>query len=546
MSFHLRPYQSDCLESIRFGHQEHNAICVELATGLGKTVIFTRYAAMHREYAPERNRVMVIAPQITLVSQAAAKLQKETGEWPEIEQGDNWSNEGQYRGDFVVASKQSLASNDRYKRFQDIGLVIIDECHYAATESYAQILKHFTDGGAQVLGVSATLRRHDNRAMGQLFEECVFQYGISDAISEGWLVPIKATVKQLDKLDLSKVETGITQFGKDFNQKQLSEKLENPEVIYEIAEATAEETRGQKTVLFCASVEEARAVSDLLNDQHKIKSAWICADGRCPKQQRQEAMESFTKGDVTHLANVGILTTGWDFPQLENIIMARPTRSKPLFTQMLGRVTRPLEGVVDFEGSTSITRQEAIRTSSKPVGRVIDLVDNSLSHKIVTAGDVLGGRWSLLSDEQIICRFCREEFSSRVLLSVHVSEEHAEEAMEAQAKDAEEIRAENKALEKALREQRARVKAEAKFRDQQVNVFGGAQAAAKCASIPKEMMSDKQKRYLWVLGAKWIDDAVCSKATAGRMIGQFQRGMSADEVYRLNARAIKWRREVGV
>ena len=548
MTFHLRDYQTDCLEAIRFGHQEHDSIAIELATGLGKTICFTRYAKQWNQFNMFDRRAMVIAPQITLIGQAAKKIYKETGQMPAVEQADQWSNEQQWaRSDFIVASKQTLCSNERYKRFSDVGLVIIDEAHYAATEAYAEVLTYFRERGAKVLGVSATLKRHDKAALGQLFDECVYQYGIQDAIADGWLVPLNVTCKQLKRLDLTSVGTANTQFGKDFNTRQLNEKLENVEVIYEIAAAVAEETRGHKTAIFCSSVEEARAVAELLEDQYSIKAGWICADTKkCSKQDREERLRSFTDPDgLTHLANVGILTTGWDYPALECIVMARPTKSLPLFTQIIGRVTRPVEGhqnvpVVDFEGSTAITRQEAIRMSKKPYGRVIDLVDASLKHKIVTTADVLGGRWYLVStaDGNCVCRFCLREFTSSMSLSLHVTSEHPEEAENIQKRGADELKAEDEILNEQLRQQRAARKAEAEFANQQVNPFGDPQSNTRMRS-QAVMATDKQRRYLWVLGFKDIDKFVFTKAQAGRMITQFKSGMAAEQVKRLNKLQVK-------
>ena len=544
MTFQLRDYQQDTLEAIRFGHQEHDSVCVELPTGTGKTIVFTRYAKMWNQYNMFDRRAMVIAPQITLIGQAAKKIQKETGQLPAIEQADQWSNESEWgKSDFIVASKQSLCSNERYKRFSDIGLVIIDECHFASTEAYSGMLDHFRGQGAKVLGVSATIKRHDKRALGQVFSECVYQYGIQEAIADGWLVPLNVRCKQLQKLNLKGVATTGTQFGTDFNAKQLNEKLENPEVIYEIAAAVAEETRGQKTAIFCSSVEEARAVADLLEDNYKIRSSWICADtAKCSKADREERLKSFTApGGITHLANVGILTLGWDYPALECIVMARPTRSLPLYQQILGRITRPVEGlngspVVDFEGSTAVTRQAAIRASRKPCGRVIDLVDNSLQHKIVTASDVLGGRWELVQkgdEAKRVCRFCLKEFSSGMSLSLHITAYHAEEAENVQMRGEDELKEENDILYERLRKQRAKQKADAEFHNQCVNPFGRKQSSSRGRS-QSEMATTPQRKYLWVLGLKDIDGYVITKRQASRMIGQFKSGAQVAEVKRTN------------
>lgn len=511
MTFHLRDYQQDALEAIRFGHQEYDSVLLEIPTGTGKTIVFTKYASNWRE-----GRTLVVAPQITLIGQASRKIQKETGIMPAIEQAENWSNENPWaRSDYVVASKQTLCSGNgskRYERFKDVGLVILDEAHYACTESYKAMVDFFRDGGAKVLGVTATAKRHDKKSMGQIFDDCCYQMGILDAINDGWLVPVKVTCKQLEELDLSDVQTSNTILGKDFNQKQLAEKLENPKVIYEIAEAVNQETKGEKTAIFCQSVDEAQAVAELLVDKYQIKADWICADKqRCSDARRHDVMSRFcdeADESLTHLANVGILTTGWDYPGLKCIVMARPTKSLPLYTQIFGRVTRAIERdgkpVVDFEGSDPSSRKAAIAASSKPFGRVIDLVDVSLKHKICTSVDVLGGNWSLVKQQEV-AELIREK-EGRFSLDE---------------------------MEEELRKQRAAREANARFHDVEVNPFGGNRSNGRNGS-QQIMATDKQRKCLWVLGIKDVDRLAITKAQAGRMIGQLKEGMLIPEVRRVN------------
>ena len=393
----LRDYQRNCLDAIASGHETCDSVCVELATGTGKTIIFCRYAATQKF-----GRTLIVCPQLTLIRQAAAKILDETGLSPAIEQASLWSEEHikSIRNPYIVASKQTLtkkvkSGRPRYARFKDVGLVVIDECHYAGTQAYREMVSWFRSQGAKILGVSATVQRTDKRAMSEIFDKCVFQYGIRQACDDGWLVRPRVRCKQIQSLDLTDVKTGNTFSGRDFNSRQLDEKLSNPAVVYEIAEAIAQETRGKRTAIYCASVNEAQAVAELLTDNYGIAAAWVCADERrVPKANWVSIMDRFSAGDITHVCNVGQLTTGWDLPALEAIVMARPTQSRVLYTQVMGRGTRPLPGVVDFDGSTPSTRQERIAESRKPHFSVVDLVDNSLNHKIVTVADVLSGEVS--------------------------------------------------------------------------------------------------------------------------------------------------------
>ncbi len=533
MKFTPRPYQDECHQAIADAHAGHDSVLVEMATGLGKTVIFTRYASLW-----EQGRTLVICPQIQLIGQAAKKFRKETGIMPAIEQGENWSNEQTWaRSPFVVASKQSLCSgkgSKRYERFKDVGLVICDEAHYCLTQEYTDMLAFFRDNGAKILGVTATAKRHDKRAMGQIFDHVAYQYGILQAITDGWLAPIKVTCLQLQKLDLSDVGTSTGFFGKDFNQKQLNEKLENPEVIYEIAAATARETTGQKTIVFCSSVDEAQAVAEYLTDAYQLKADWICADKRrCSDQKRTEVLKSFCDdpNGITHVCNVGILTTGFDYPDLMCIVNARPTKSLPLYTQILGRLTRACEvdgvPVVDFPGSTPDARRAAVEASRKPFGRMIDLVDNSLEHTIVTATDVLCGEWSLEVRNRVKDSILGEEDVDLDEAAEKATRELDEEKIAAQ-REAERL------AEEIRRKERARLKAEAEFAAREVDPFSGSRRGTVQMRGNVDPATDKQLNYLRFLGLKDAKMLNISKRQAMRMIGQLKAGVPVSEVRRTN------------
>jgi len=529
MTFALRDYQRACVNEIQDAHKEHDSVLIELPTGCGKTECFVEYARLFE------GRTLVVCPQITLIRQAADKIDQRLGVYPAIEQASNWSNETEWgQLPFVVGSKQTLCKVSkknpypRYRRFVDVGLVIIDEAHYACTKPYADMVDHFRDRGAKVLGVTATPKRHDSRAMGQIFDTCCYQYGMLDAIDDGWLVKPRVTCKQLEKLDLSDVATGTTTHGKDFNEKQLNEKLEDEEVIYEICEAIAAETRGVKTAVYCSSIAEAQAVAELLQDKYRIPAEWICSDTRrCPVQMWELRMDDFMRGEVTHICNVGQLTTGWDYPQLQAIVMARPTQSLSLYTQIMGRGTRPLPGVVDFPGSEPESRKARIASSHKPFFRVIDLVDNSMQHKIVTAADVLGGKWSL----EVIERVKKESQETGKPIDLQEAAEKAQKQIEDEL-----VWTENRRL-RARRAERIR---RAQFRDVTVNPFGGARGrVAEKGKVSKRPPSKAMLGYLWHLGFKSVDQYDISFGQARRMIAQLKDGASVAEVEHTNRLKVK-------
>lgn len=396
----LRNYQTECVKAI---HEEwifHNSVLAVLATGLGKTVIFSEIV---RRWT--RGRCLIIVPAIELIHQAADKVVAATGVMPAIEQGYNRSDEKSfYRSPFIIGSKQTLTGpSKRYQRLQDISLVVVDEAHGATTMLYKEMLDHYVSKGAQVLGVTATPKRHDGVALGNIFEKCAYQLDICDAIPQGWLVSARAQCIQLKSLDLSGV--AVSKSGnKDFKESELAKVMEDEKVVFEIAEVVSRESENLKTAVFCASVNEARAVAELLVDRYGKRADWVCGDKMlCDDQRRKQVLESFCEDPdgVQIVCNVGVLTTGWDFPGLEHIVVARPTKSLTLYTQIFGRGTRALPGVVDFEDSTPESRRAAIAASRKPFFRLTDLRDNSLEHKLITAVDVLGGEMGLAAIKKV-------------------------------------------------------------------------------------------------------------------------------------------------
>jgi superfamily II DNA or RNA helicase len=389
----LRDYQSAATTSIHAAFESHSRVLAVLATGLGKTVIFSTIAA-----GWTNGRALVVAPMIELIGQAAKKIRRITGQMPAIEQADQWSNESSWaKNQFIVGSKQTLcAKGKRYQRFEDVGLLVLDEADNMLTQPVAEMVDWYVDLGAKVLGVTATPKRHDRKAMKNVFETCAYEMSIFDAVEAGWLVAPKAHCIQLESLDLSQVGTK----GKhgDFKDGELARAMEDDKVVFEVAEVTARESGPLKTVVYCASVEEARKISHRLVDNYQLKADWVCGDVRlCDKTRRRKVLGSFTDDPegIQIVCNVGVLTRGWDFPALQHIVMARPTRSLNLYCQIMGRGTRPLDGIVDFEGSTPELRRAAIAASRKPHFKVTDLRDNTLAHKLVTTADVLGGKMGL-------------------------------------------------------------------------------------------------------------------------------------------------------
>lgn len=212
------------------------------------------------------------------------------------------------------------------------------------------------------------------------YEELAFQFGIQDGIELGWCVPPVCEIARVADLDLS----GIRMVAGDFNQQQLSAAIEQDAVLHRVAVVTKQKLVGQ-TVVFFPSVTSAKGGAQIMRQQYGLEAGWV--SGEQPEEERREVISAFKAGELKVLCNCQVVAVGFDVPATTTCILARPTRSRIFWLQAIGRVTRPLPGVVDFPGSTPETRRAAIAASAKPHFRVIDMTDASLDHRLITAVD---------------------------------------------------------------------------------------------------------------------------------------------------------------
>ena len=167
--------------------------------------------------------------------------------------------------------------------------------------------------------------------------------------------------------------------------------MEMDRAMYGVSEAIIEEAGNKKTLIFTSSVAHSKGLADILNIHKPGMAASV--DGKTPKDERRLILADYKAGNIQYLCNVGVATEGFDVPGIECIAIARPTMSRSLYAQMVGRGTRPLPDIVDGLG-LSDRRCDAILSSSKPNCVVLDFVGNSGKHKLVSAADVLGGNYN--------------------------------------------------------------------------------------------------------------------------------------------------------
>lgn len=324
----LRPYQKESkaavFEQWRSGIRRTLLV---LPTGCGKTIVF---AKITEDCVRNGDRVLILAHRGELLEQSADKIAKATGLGCATEKAEQSCLGSWFR--ITVGSVQSLMRESRLKRFPEdyFNTIIIDEAHHCISDSYQRVLNHFTD--AKVLGVTATPDRGDMKNLGQVFESLAYEYTLPKAIKEGYLSPIKAVTIPL-QVDL----TGVGIQSGDFKAGDLGTALDP--YLERIAEEMEKYCREKKTVVFLPLVKTSQKFRDILN-AHGFRAAEVNGES----QDRAEILEDYASGKYNVLCNSMLLTEGWDCPDVDCIVVLRPTKVRSLYCQMVGRGTRLAPG----------------------------------------------------------------------------------------------------------------------------------------------------------------------------------------------------------
>lgn len=240
----------------------------------------------------------------------------------------------------IVGSVQSLCRDSRLSLFSKnyFDTIIIDEAHHALSNSYQAILNYFDE--ADVLGVTATPDRADMKNLGQAFDSLAYEYTLREAISSGYLVKI-----QVQTLPLHIDFTNVKMTAGDFQAGDVGRVLDP--YLEQIAD-TLLDYKDRKIVVFLPLIETSQKFCNML-----IERGFNATEVNGNSENRNEITEDFANGKYNVLCNSMLLTEGWDCPSVDCVIVLRPTKSRALYTQMIGRGTRLCEGkdhllVLDF------------------------------------------------------------------------------------------------------------------------------------------------------------------------------------------------------
>jgi len=444
----LRNYQEQALaaEALhRAEHPDETRLAVVMATGLGKTIVMAERARRFlEEDQAHRTEIMraipgTVQPDRALILVHTDELAHQAEAKVRLVAGDAWTvgvvkaERDEITADIIIGSVQTLANPERRARVEDVGLVIVDECHHATAASYQAILRHFgcfrheraalmdalldeepslcevplstwsthrLRGKARewglpeptpALGFTATLERGDSQGLGSVWQNVAFTRDTSWGVRHGYLVQPVGYRLEIDGTHfsnqpdpefpaLSRMEPSLTKLDAQLCEAMAPEK---------IVEEWVRLAKDRPTVAFMPLVRSARVLADAFTDAgYPAAVIW----GDMPRDGRIATLHAYERGDIKVLVNAMVLTEGWDSPRTKCVIVGRPTKSRALFVQMAGRGLRPVPGIPHEDQDCIVL---CVADSTTDLCTIADLSDKPLDRKATGALTVMEDAWDI-------------------------------------------------------------------------------------------------------------------------------------------------------
>lgn len=345
--YQLRPYQQEAVDrGIEFFNSANRSRPIMvLPTGSGKSIII---AFIVKALS---GNVLILQPSKELLEQNYKKYDDVIRGHPELEPASVYSASVgvKERGRVTFATIGSIYKQPEL--FADVAYIIVDECHFVPPKKTSMYTQFFRALTAQVLGLTATpyrLKTYNDPFTGKkyskinlltrekpmFFNKFLYVVQISEMYEGGYLAPVNYIEMGFDGSVLKRNSTGA-----EYSEASVKEAMERNEIIARIPGITkqAYEKGRRSCLVFVRAVEEARHLAEVTPFAAHIHAT-------TPKSERSAVVRGFKNGGIKTVYNVAVLTTGFDYPGLDTIILARPTMSLALYLQMIGRGVRKEEG----------------------------------------------------------------------------------------------------------------------------------------------------------------------------------------------------------
>jgi superfamily II DNA or RNA helicase len=328
----LRDYQKKAIEAIEATEGD---CCLHMATGSGKTFTFCELAKRH--FTEKIEKVLIVVHRTELLNQAYNSLGERCFR---IEKG---AKVVPHDFDYYVAMVETL--NKRIDLLPHFGLVIIDECHIGNFRK----LPFFEKQGTKVVGVTAT--PVSEKPLKPFFKQLIQPIELPELIAQKYLVNSEVYGFASDLVQKAKFKIK----GGEFDEKQMEDFYSSEKLVKSVIDAYWQKVPGKKTMIFNVNVAHNEVVYNAFKDENLPVYS---ITGETTDIERKKAIEAFKTNPNAIMCSVGVLTTGFDEPSVEVVILNRATQSLPLYFQMIGRGSRIYSNkekfiVLDFGKNTS-------------------------------------------------------------------------------------------------------------------------------------------------------------------------------------------------
>lgn len=330
--YELRPYQHNAIAEIRRNIDAgKNRIMVSSPTGSGKGVMLSHIINLCHI---KGSSVLFLVHREEILFQVSRYLEHHGIEHGIIKAGVKHQD----RHSVQLASFQTIHRRMENPYIRKADVIIIDEAHHATAKTYLEVTNFYSKPETIVLGFSATPSRQSGEGLGNFFDSMVQVATIKQLTDEGYLAPVRVFAPTKPDLKGVKLTAG------DYNKKTLETAMNKASLVGDIVGHYQKYGENRKSVVFATGVKHSLAICSQF---HAAGIAAAHVDGKTKKEERESILARFKAGMIQIIVNCYVYTEGVDVPDIGCVILARPTKSLPMYLQMVGRGMRTITGKTD-------------------------------------------------------------------------------------------------------------------------------------------------------------------------------------------------------
>jgi len=414
----LRPYQIDIINR---AIASCGNVLIQAPTGSGKTLIVQKIIHHHKN---SNKKTLFLAPKINLLSQTLKAFQNLN---PQIIHGSSKERIDKNAHAFV-STIQTMCKRTNLLEEMKFDYIVFDEMHYGASGNMQKVIKAAHSG--KIIGLSATPYDRAGKLLTNGFDTIIDNYDIKYMVKNNYLVNMKSYEAYTPNLDGIKIRQG------DWDLRELDYRFNTPQMVAKVISVTKDIIANRhKTIVFCINISHAEAIS---KGYQSVGLDTKAIHSKLTKNEQIQILDEFTNGHIQVLTSVDQLTTGFDVPATDTIVLARATQSQNLYKQIIGRALRlspstnkkeavllDCAGVISRLGMPLEPIEEKIQKESTRVAymcknchsiaqRIFSTINNDTNNIPVTICPVCKDEKEWLPNFVLSCRFCKRYYDFKI------------------------------------------------------------------------------------------------------------------------------------